>query len=120
MDTLTEQEGRRNVLISSINGKEQRLKSLRSKISLLMTVSLKVVVHLHIYFQQSAVGRSTRMNLSIAEGNDKSRIFFSKFALLLKDIVEEVLVLPLIKKPYSGVFIGVMGASSHEINRRIA
>ncbi|CAJ0600487.1 unnamed protein product [Cylicocyclus nassatus] len=36
MDTLTEQEGRRNVLISSINGKEQRLKSLRSKISTLM------------------------------------------------------------------------------------
>ncbi|EYC25813.1 hypothetical protein Y032_0011g1399 [Ancylostoma ceylanicum] len=42
VDTLTEQEGRRNVLISSINGKEQRLKSLRSKISLLMTAAKPV------------------------------------------------------------------------------
>ncbi|KHJ76041.1 hypothetical protein OESDEN_24340, partial [Oesophagostomum dentatum] len=44
VDTLTEQEGRRNVLISSINGKEQRLKSLRSKISALMTVSSFLMV----------------------------------------------------------------------------
>ncbi|KAK6013686.1 hypothetical protein OSTOST_20995, partial [Ostertagia ostertagi] len=42
VDTLTEQEGRRNVLISSINGKEQRLKSLRSKISLLITAAKPV------------------------------------------------------------------------------
>ncbi|KHJ80309.1 hypothetical protein OESDEN_20017, partial [Oesophagostomum dentatum] len=42
VDTLTEQEGRRNVLISSINGKEQRLKSLRSKISALMTAAKPV------------------------------------------------------------------------------
>ncbi|ETN74814.1 hypothetical protein NECAME_12713 [Necator americanus] len=42
LDTLTEQEGRRNVLISSINGKEQRLKSLRSKISQLMTAAKPV------------------------------------------------------------------------------
>ncbi|KAJ1363256.1 hypothetical protein KIN20_023083 [Parelaphostrongylus tenuis] len=42
LDTLTEQEGRRNVLTSSINGKEQRLKSLRSKISTLMTAAKPV------------------------------------------------------------------------------
>ncbi|VDM63813.1 unnamed protein product [Angiostrongylus costaricensis] len=42
LDTLTEQEGRRNVLTSSINGKEQRLKSLRSKISSLMTAAKPV------------------------------------------------------------------------------
>ncbi|KJH50853.1 hypothetical protein DICVIV_03003 [Dictyocaulus viviparus] len=42
VDTLTEQEGRRNVLTSSINGKEQRLKSLRSKIALLISAAKPV------------------------------------------------------------------------------
>lgn len=38
MATLTEKEGRRNVLQSDINGKESRLKSLKPKIEGLIKV----------------------------------------------------------------------------------